>query len=145
MDPQEAEQWRRDLYRVSVDEYRFQVNVNWGRTQYLLAFNAALLAAGAALAPSSWAALVFGTGMVGSALGISVEVVQTGYYRAARDHMTASAALIGEDVEAFKLDTTPGMRDRSGFRWPRVRNAIYGMFAALAIADAAGALAVLLA
>jgi hypothetical protein len=34
-----------DLYKNCVDEYRFQVLHNWSRTQYLLAFNAAILAA----------------------------------------------------------------------------------------------------
>jgi hypothetical protein len=39
-----------DLYKNVVDEYRFQVQFNWQRTQYLLAFNAAILAAAVALA-----------------------------------------------------------------------------------------------
>jgi hypothetical protein len=30
-----------DLYRIAVEEYRFQAKYNWSRTQYLLAFKRA--------------------------------------------------------------------------------------------------------
>ena len=37
------------LYEIAVEEYRFQVQLNWNRAQYLLGFNTAVIAAGAAL------------------------------------------------------------------------------------------------
>lgn len=35
-----------DLYKVAVEEYRFQVDLNWKRTQYFLALNVAILGCG---------------------------------------------------------------------------------------------------
>lgn len=33
-----------DLYRIAVDEYRFQVKLNWDRTAYLITLNSGLIA-----------------------------------------------------------------------------------------------------
>lgn len=78
-----------DLYKTAVDEYRFQARYNWSRTQYLLAFNAGILAVAVGLAsqPGRLAALTFGLGLVAAVLSMSVVNVQHGYYRAARYHM----------------------------------------------------------
>jgi hypothetical protein len=38
-----------DVYKIAVDDYHFQAQFNWSRTQYLLAFDAAILAIGAGL------------------------------------------------------------------------------------------------
>ncbi len=38
-----------DLYKVAVEEYRFQVDLNWKRTQYFLALNVAILGVGTGL------------------------------------------------------------------------------------------------
>lgn len=37
------------LYRIAVDEYRFQVTLNWNRTQYTLALNIGVLGVGVGL------------------------------------------------------------------------------------------------
>lgn len=78
-----------DLYRSAVEEYRFQAQFNWSRTQYLLAFNAAILAAGVALAHATGAlaVVVFALGAVAAALTWVVQDVQHAYYRRARDRM----------------------------------------------------------
>jgi hypothetical protein len=39
-----------DLYRVAVEEYRFQVQLNWDRAKYLLGFNTAVIGVGTGLA-----------------------------------------------------------------------------------------------
>lgn len=38
-----------DLYKLAVDEYRFQVNLNWDGSKYFLAFNTAVIGVGAGL------------------------------------------------------------------------------------------------
>ena len=38
-----------DLYKVAVEEYRFQVQLNWDRTKYLLGFNTAIIGVGTGL------------------------------------------------------------------------------------------------
>ncbi len=63
-----------DLYRLAVEEYRFQAEFNWKRTQYLLAFNAAILAAGTAVAGrfGAYAIPVFALGAVACVLAALV-------------------------------------------------------------------------
>lgn len=41
------------LYEIAVEEYRFQVRLNWNRAQYLLGFNTAVIAVGAGLSLAS--------------------------------------------------------------------------------------------
>jgi hypothetical protein len=38
-----------DLYKVAVEEYRFQVQLNWDRAKYLLGFNTAIIGVGTGL------------------------------------------------------------------------------------------------
>ena len=76
-----------DQLKQAVDEYRFQVQFNWSRTQYLLALNVAILVAGTAVAAQGGASagLVFGLGIPIAALtGMAVRTMH-GYYRNARD------------------------------------------------------------
>lgn len=74
-----------DLYKVAVDEYRFQVTLNWQRTQYYLALNAAFLAAGIGLLQAVKAslnvlvALVFFSGLAACILSILAGEVQHSY------------------------------------------------------------------
>lgn len=133
-----------DLYKIAVEEYRFQATFNWSRTQYLLAFNAGILAAGSAVAsrPGNSAALVFLLGAVAAVMSGQVIRTQHGYYRAARDHVRRL-----EDVLAVpgpqRLDTTSTMGRR---RSPKVNvtGVIYLLFAALLVAHGVGVGIVLL-
>src|SRR4051794_1292834 len=78
-----------DLYRIAVEEYRFQAQHNWSRTQYLLAFDAGILvvAVGLGSQPLLLGVIAFGLGLIAAVLTMLVIRVQHGYYRAARDHM----------------------------------------------------------
>lgn len=75
-----------EVYRMAVDEYRFQAQYNWSRTQYLLGLNVAVLAAATAVAatPGKGAVLVFAFGVVASILSALDVRTQHDYYRAAR-------------------------------------------------------------
>lgn len=66
-----------EVYKVAVDEYRFQAQFNWSRTQYMLVFHAGILVAGTVVAsrPGRSAALVYLLGILGA--GLSIFVVQT--------------------------------------------------------------------
>ena len=77
-----------DLYRIAVDEYRFQVKLNWDRTAYLITLNSGLVAVaigllkiGSAAAIDLFVAGVFVVGVFVSL--VSVKNVFTGhrYYR----------------------------------------------------------------
>lgn len=126
-----------ELYKIAVDEYRFQARYNWSRTQYLLALNVAILAAAAAIASRSGhgAAYVFAIGVVAAALSPFVLQTQHRYYRAARDHMRR----VEDDLnlpDRQRIDTTAtlGMRGRL----LSVNQAVYLFFGLLAVADAVG-------
>lgn len=45
--PQREDLWQ--LYKLAIEEYRFQVNLNWQRSQYFLGLNAAIISVGAGL------------------------------------------------------------------------------------------------
>jgi hypothetical protein len=105
-----------DLYRLAVEEYRFQAEFNWKRTQYLLAFNTAVLAAGTAVSGrfGAYAIPVFGLGVVACVLAVMVMRQQHDYYRAARDRMVRMEKQRGIAL-ADQVDTTStlGSRRRS--------------------------------
>ena len=124
-----------ELYKMAVDEYRFQAEFNWKRTQYLLAFNAAVLAAGAAVAGrfGQFAVPVFGLGIVACLLAIQVQRQQHDYYRAARDRMRR-LELDLQVVEPVDTTSTLGKRPR----FISVTALIYLLTAAIAVAHLIG-------
>jgi Flp pilus assembly protein TadB len=76
-----------DIYKTAVEQYRFQAQFNWSRTQFLITFNAAVLVAATVVATSGHGALVFGLGAVAALLTVAVLRSQHDYYRAARNHL----------------------------------------------------------
>lgn len=129
-----------EVYRVAVEEYRFQATFNWSRTQYLLAFNAAILAAAVAVAGGRPAVLVFALGAVTSVLSAWAVHTQHGYYRAARDRMRVVEAEL-DVAQTQRVTTTATLGER---RRPSatVTQVTYLLFAALLVADVVGAVVV---
>jgi hypothetical protein len=77
-----------DIYKTAVEQYRFQAQFNWSRTQFLLSFNAAVLVAATVVASTSGhGALVFALGAVAALLTVAVLRTQHDYYRAALNHL----------------------------------------------------------
>jgi hypothetical protein len=114
---------RFELYKIATDEYRFQVTLNWSRTQYYLGLNVAIIGAGTGILklggghPAT--PLVIGVFIVGaatSALSAVVNVRQHTYYKATRGRMKRIEASLGLP-EGFAIATTSGMRQekRTGF------------------------------
>jgi len=134
-----------ELYKVAVDEYRFQVQLNWDRAKYLLAFNTAIIGAGTGLIKvggSQARGLVGGlfiVGLAAAAASVCAIYLQHRYYRAARNAMTALAGRmsLGESGVA----TTPGAR---GLRTTvvaqigRVQNMLYVLLTVIAGIDSYG-------
>jgi lipopolysaccharide export LptBFGC system permease protein LptF len=121
-----------ELYKLAVEEYRFQAEFNWKRTQYLLAFNAAILAAGTAVAGrfGEFAIPVFGLGVVACVLAMLVQRQQHSYYRAARDRMRRLEMQF-EIPEPVDTTATLGKRTRT----VSVTGLIYVLTTAIAVAD----------
>lgn len=124
-----------EIYKIAVDEYRFQARYNWSRTQYLLGFNVAVLAAGVAVATrpvGHAAALVFVLGIAAAGLSFMVVRTQHEYYRAARNHMQR----VEESLEIppnQRLDTTAAMGERR--RTVSVNKLVYFLLCAIALAE----------
>lgn len=132
-----------DLYKVSVEEYRFQAQYNWSRTQYLLAFNAVILTAASAVAsrPGRSAALVFVLGAIVATLSMLVVRTQHDYYRAARDRMQrVEEALSVPPTQRIDTTATLGQRRRR----VSVNQVVYLLLGAIAVADLVGCLIILL-
>jgi hypothetical protein len=126
-----------DVYKKAIDEYRFQVQYNWSRIQYLLAFNTAILAAATAVAsrPGQGAAGVFALGVIAAVSSVLVVRTQHDYYRAARDHLRLVERTL-ELREAYQLDTTSTMGKRS--RLVSVNQVVYFLLGAIALGDLIG-------
>lgn len=126
-----------DIYRLAVEEYRFQAEFNWSRTRYLLAFNAAILAAGSALSirAAAFAIPVFMLGVIASYLAARVTRVQHTYYRAARDRMREIEE--AQNLQApYRIDTTATLGGRPRLR--SVQDLVYLLLGAIALANLVG-------
>ena len=121
-----------DLYKVAVGEYRFQVNLNWDRSKYVLVFNTAVIAVGTGLVNDGYRLAtpllvgIFAVGLAAAALSAIAVTLQHDYYRSTRDRMLAIAAELG--IDAWGVASTPGARDeRTTFiaRIGKVQNILY--------------------
>jgi hypothetical protein len=131
-----------DIYKTAVDEYRFQAQYNWSRTQYLLGLNVAILVAGTAVAsrPGHGASLVFGLGVLAALLSTIAVMTQHDYYRAARDHMRRIEEAFEVPAEQ-RLDTTSTLGGRR--RTASVNQVVYVLLGSIAIGDTAGSVLIL--
>jgi hypothetical protein len=115
-----------DLYRIVVDEYRFQVKLNWDRTQYYFVLSTALMTAGGALLATlkEWGAIVsmfvFVLGCTSAIIGRQSVIQGHEYYRRIMYRKTLIEDLLGRlhklpgyvYAEAgLSLITTRGMAD----------------------------------
>ena len=101
-----------DIYKTAVEQYRFQAQFNWSRTQFLLTFNAAVLVAATIVASTSGhGALVFALGAVAALLTVAVLRTQHDYYRAARNHLRLIEDTLQLPQHA-RLDATSATRHR---------------------------------
>jgi hypothetical protein len=81
-----------DLYRVAIEEYRYNVRLNWDRTQYFLGLNLAIVAAATGLlkagqtTPLEYGLVgsLFICGMIASTVGADSAIKGHEYYRASR-------------------------------------------------------------
>jgi hypothetical protein len=102
-----------ELYKIAIEEYRFQVTLNWNRTQYYLALNVGILGVATGIlqvAKNGIIYLVSGmyfAGMICCLLSLAASHVQQGYYRTTRDHKAILESKL--NLGTLSLSTTPGM------------------------------------
>lgn len=128
-------------YRLAVEEYRFQVDLNWRRSEYFFVLNVGVLVAGATLlasgqVPRGLVALVFCLGALLALLSIFANHTQHGYYRGARDlkNRMEQALELGDRA----LVTTPG-QGSSIERLGKVGTFLRTMLIAIACVNLVGA------
>jgi hypothetical protein len=99
-----------DLYRIALEEYRFEVRLGWDRTTYFLILNSAILAAATGLlklnnppAVYLFIALLFGLGCAISVIGAQAIGKNHEYYRRTVVKKTVIENLLGLN------DPIPGM------------------------------------
>jgi uncharacterized membrane protein YidH (DUF202 family) len=133
-----------ELYKTAVEEYRFQVQLNWSRSQYLLAFGVAILASGAGLlkldggGAEVMIAAVFAVGVLAAGMSIALTVVQHDYYRSARDRAKRFEEALQVPAD-LRMDTTPTMtRAVATTRLGKVVNLLYVLFAFIGALDVVG-------
>lgn len=129
------------LYRVAIEEYRFQVTLNWQRSQYYFVLNAALIAAGGSLfgiqgdRGRPFAAVLFFIGFFAVLLAMLVTRTQNSYYREAREKLKQLQQRLG--LGEFGISTTPSMGSRYR-RTATVRTFNTVMLSLLGVIDLAG-------
>jgi hypothetical protein len=135
------------LYQISLDEYRFQVNLNWSRTQYYLTLNVGIIAIATGILQiakgrvGDLTAGLYFAGFVCCALSLAASRVQKRYYESIRDHKAKLETAL--QMGAYSIRTTPGM---GGFlsHLGRVTTLLNVVLVILGLMNIAGILTVLL-
>ena len=139
-DPTGSEQLQRQ-YDRALAEYRFQVDLNWRRSEYFFVLNVGVLIAAATMfssdqVPQALAGALFLIGALLAILSVFANEAQHGYYRAARDLKSDLEARL--ELDSLALATTPGMGSRY-VRLGRVGTFLKIMLIAIALVDVGGA------
>lgn len=134
-----------ELYRLRIEQYHFQVDLNWSRTRYLLAFNVGIVAIATGLlrtgnpAVGKWVvAAIFVFGAASALLSLIAHNRAHGYYRRDRTAFQALEDALQLPAEQ-RLNTTAGMRRERGLvRLATVTNIVNLLFSLLAAANVLG-------
>jgi hypothetical protein len=129
------------LYKIAIEEYRFQVQLNWQRSQYYLILNAALIAAGGSLLGIQGdrgrplAFILFLMGLVTVVVSLLATTTQHTYYRAAREKLKRVEERLG--LGPLGIQTTPSLGSKH-YRLGTVRNFQRLMLMMLGLIDLGG-------
>lgn len=142
--PSKEELW--EHFDHCLAEYRFQVELNWKRTQYFFALNVAVVAAAAGLLSNTprtdqpFLIMLFLVGFALATFSIAATRIQKGYYSEARDLVKAIQAQL--PLGDLAIRTTPGMGSARP-RWRRVGQLQEWMFMLIAAVDLSGLVVVI--
>lgn len=112
-----------DLYKIAIEEYRFQVKLNWDRTAYHLTLNSGLLAIavgllklGSAPLVNLFVAGVFVIGLLASVIGIQTIHKGHRYYRHTVVKKTLMEDQLGltKPLEGYEASLTQAISTTTG-------------------------------
>jgi hypothetical protein len=131
----------RRQYDRALDEYRFQVDLNWRRSEYFFVLNVGVLIAAATMfssesVPRALVAVLFLIGALLAGLSILANGTQHTYYQAARSLKAEIEQKM--KLKDLALTTTPG-QGSSFSRFGRVGTFLRIMLIAIALVDLGGA------
>jgi hypothetical protein len=107
-----------DLYKIAVEEYRFQVKLNWDRTAYhltlssgLIAIAVGLLKIGSAPIVNLFVAGIFLIGLAASLIGIQTISKGHGYYRrtVVKKTLLEEHLSLNKPLEGYEARLTPAI------------------------------------
>lgn len=127
-----------ELYAHTLEEYRFQVRLNWDRSRYFFVLNLAFLGIGAGLERTGFDLVAAGTFVAGAILAflsILNTHTQHGYYRSTRETVTRlQERLVLDDLAARPTRGFGGKR----WRLASVTSVIYFMLGTIWLLDSLG-------
>lgn len=131
------------LYRIALDEYRFQVNLNWSRTQYYIALNLGIFGVATSLLklndPKLASLVGIGLYLAGGlccVLSLIAGHVQREYFRQTKRHKAAIEARL--ELGDLAIRTTPGMAGDTARRLAKVTTFNTVILSIVLLLDAAG-------
>lgn len=131
-----------DLYKIAVEEYRFQVKLNVDRSRDYLVLNSAIIAAGITLIGQAQlplvGAVVFSAGVFVAVLSMFGTHTQHGYYRDTREAKAQLVSRLGIAEMGLVRTEPSGSRYR---RFGSVTRFNYIILFLLCVVDLTGALA----
>jgi hypothetical protein len=109
-----------ELYRVAVDEYRFEVKLNWDRMQYYAVVNSGIIAVGAGLLRETTSAGVtvlsgamFLVGLIMALMGVISTYRSREYYHATIFKKTIYEQLLGLNNPVSSINNPRATLDSS--------------------------------
>jgi hypothetical protein len=99
-----------DLYRIAVDEYRFEVKLNWDRTAFYFSLNSALVTVGGGLLRFGGAPLVDLLAAALFLIGLSISLI--GAFAIKKGHEYYRNTIVQKTVIEDRLGLTRPLEDR---------------------------------
>jgi hypothetical protein len=130
------------FYQIAVDEYRFQVNLNWNRTQYYLTLNVGIISIATGILQiakghvGDLTAGLYFAGLVCCCLSLAASSTQRRYYRSIRDHKANLETQLG--LESLSIRTTSGMGGKTVAKLGKVTTLLNVVLVVLALMNIAG-------
>ncbi len=131
-----------ELYKLALDDYRFQVQLNQSRSQYFLVLNIGIIGVASGIVSmasgpfASLVALIYVVGALFCVFSIIALHVQRKFYKSARDQKKRFEDMLGLEDKSI----TPVERGKGFWSFLTFKNSVDGMLSIMAVLNAVGAI-----